>query len=220
MNDDFPMHEQTDELLVKLRRMVRTDAEVEAYLRAKQAERRVQIDKVLLACGFPKRSVRQAGFEGERWIANFDRIRLTLMQDGVVWVIVGTRGAGKTTLCTALARDVIEHGKSARFVDLDTVLSAMRTCAEEALKRFDRPQFLVIDEVFKAAGSTDYKADLLASVLRRRFDNGLDTAMTSNGTLKATARRLGATVTDRMATGGFVEANWPSFRAKLGGLNG
>ena len=217
MSDDQQIRDDVVKAMTQMRKFLRTDAEIEARLREQQAERRLKTNRALMAAGFPKRCVEVRGFEGERWNAAFDRVRASLGK-GSVWVLAGIRGSGKTTLGAALARAVLEEAKTARFVELPELIDRMRVSATETLALFGRTDFLLIDEVWSSAKPTAFQSDSLAAIVRRRFDNERDTVMTSNGQVKATLARLGPTVTSRMAIGGVIACNWPSFRAGLEGV--
>lgn len=217
-NDTEDQEEGIRAAMTKIRRMVKTDAEIEAYLRDQRRKRRAEFDRYLATVGFPLKCIKTADFIGDGWIGAFERVRVSVMAGGSVWAICGQRGGGKTTLATALARDVAERGGRARFVYACDLFDAMRQSSVEALRKLGTPELLVVDEVFGTARPTEFQVDALAAVVRRRFDNELDTVMTSNGTPKATLQRLGATITSRMVTGGVITADWPSFRAQQRGI--
>ena len=197
----------------RMRRTAMTKAEIDARLRADSLELRQKLDASLRASGFPSRCVATVEFREERWLRAAQLLTDAVMKPGAsTWLLIGTRGGGKTTMATCAARTVVTSGGRARFAYLPEVLDAMRESATATIKRLGIVRLLVIDDVATECKLTTWQRDALTTLIRRRHDNELPTVMTANSTKAATVQRLGATIASRLAQGGIISADWPSFR--------
>lgn len=205
-----------ESIMNRLRSSVRSDAEIEARRNWEQEERRKLIDTCLLAAGFPKRAVAIRKFKDERWLQAEELLTKSVIDGGGTWLLVGGRGNGKSTMAACAARAVIAKGGRVRFAYLPETLDMMRADATAGLRRVGALDLLVIDEVTGEAKLTGWQRDALTSVVRKRHDNEQPTIMTSNATKSAALQRLGATIASRLAQGGVIVADWPSFRHASG----
>ena len=205
--------EQIEAMFGRIRRTVRTAAELESRHRAEQIELRRKVDECLLASRFPRRCVATAEFSGDRWLSAERLLTASVTCGGAsTWLLIGTRGGGKSTMATCAARAVVKAGGRVRFCYLPEILDGMRESATATLKRLGSVKLLVIDDVTGDSKPTAWQRDALTTLVRLRHDNELATVLTANGTKAATVERLGATIASRLAQGGIIPADWPSFR--------
>jgi DNA replication protein DnaC len=90
-------------------------------------------------------------------------------------IIIGPSGVGKTMLAKNLAHHAVISGYSSLFITASELLNELSACATTAqlhkkIKRFIRPQLLVIDELGYLATSNQH-ADLFFEVVNRRYQN-------------------------------------------------
>ncbi len=201
------------EVFGRMSRTARTKAEIDARFQAESRALGQKVDTSLLTSGFPSRCVATVDFREDRWLRALRFLTDEVMKPGAsTWLLIGTRGGGKTTMATCAARAVVTAGGRARFAYLPEVLDAMRESATATIKRLGIVRLLVIDDVATECKLTTWQRDALTTLIRRRHDNELPTVMTANGTKAATVQRQGATIASRLAQGGIISADWPSFR--------
>ena len=202
-----------ESMFQRIQRTALTEAQLEARREAERVEFRRRVDECLLAARFPSRCVATNEITGEGW-KRAERLLTQAVSQRVAstWLVIGTRGGGKTTMATSAARAVVIAGGRARFTYLPEVLDGMREAATTTLKRLGNVGLLVIDDVATEAKMTPWQRDALTALIRRRHDNELPTVLTANGTKSAVVMRLGPTIASRLAQGGIISADWPSFR--------
>lgn len=209
------MSTRTDDVIDQAfsRMRIRSVAEMEARHRAEMAEHRRKVDTYLIAKRFPARCVMTKEFRDERWIRSESRLAESVMSQGPsTWLLIGTRGGGKSTMATCCAREVVMAGGRVRFSYLPELLDMFRESATTALKQMGSVTLLVIDDIVGDAMPTAWQRDALTSIIRRRHDNDLATVMTGNATKSAAVARLGPTIASRLSQGGIIVCDWPSFR--------
>lgn len=130
----------------------------------------------------------------------------------------GNRGSGKTQLACKLIADRCREARTARYttaIDLFLDLRAAMHSGDEkdVLKAHQAPSLLVIDDIHER-GETGWENRMLFHLLDRRYRDLTDTVLITNEKKPEAIAALGASIVDRLReSGGFVECNWPSFRA-------
>lgn len=135
-------------------------------------------------------------------------------------VLSGTYGTGKSQLACGLIEDVLDADRTGRFLYAyelrDCVMDFFRAGEgriEAALGRFLEPSLLVIDEVNSSLKDED--VNYLQRVVCKRYDKMRDTLLITNEEKDEFRKVVGPRIMDRVREcGGFVTADWPSFRAK------
>lgn len=104
-------------------------------------------------------------------------------------VLVGPNGVGKTMIAQNLAHQAVLRGRGVRFVSASEMLNELASQDSSAalgrrLRRYARPQLLVIDEVGYLSYDSRH-ADLLFEVINRRSGNpAKSTIITTNRAFK------------------------------------
>ncbi len=189
-----------------------------------------------LDAGIPPRFVAatldnyQVENEGQRaglaWAKSYAASFDDALCSGTSALLCGRTGTGKTHLAAAIAKHVADRGCSVRF---STVQRAIREVKDtwgreatvstgDALKRFTKPDLLVLDEVGVQFGS-DTERIILFDMLGERYDFVRPTILISNLPKPEVAQFLGDRVVDRMRENGgrHLVFAWDSYRAKPSG---
>ena len=201
--------------------------------RAEDATRAVVINlklNALTAAGIPLRHRERITDDGTSagWLAKRADIADRL-GSGFLIALLGNRGTGKTQLAVDIIRSVIAKQKDpfelsnkppavyARamdvFLHIKSAYSNEGMTEAAALKRFIRPQLLVIDEA-QERGQTDWENRLLTHILDVRYGDEKDTLLIGNQTEAAFKQSIGESIWSRLVeTGGVVLCDWESFRS-------
>lgn len=123
------------------------------------------------------------------WPKKIDRqcveeiLRLEFLAEPANVVLVGPNGVGKTMIVKNLAHQALLRGYTVRFTTAGEMLGDLASQSSDhslaqRLRRYCRPQLLVIDEVGYLSYGARY-ADLLFEVVTRRYQNR-SIALTTN----------------------------------------
>lgn len=164
----------------------RMDTEArEREAREKELER--SIDARLGFSGVGKR------FLGARYR---DAARLArAMEDGRNIYISGPVGTGKTSCAAAVARELIQDGKSVRFARMTDVLDSVRRSwktGEKALGHLERVPFLFLDDLGKEQ-PTGFVLECIFSLIDERSANLLPICVTTQYSPAELSSRLSQT---------------------------
>ena len=138
---------------------------------------------------------------------------------GIMVVLHGPRGTGKTQLACCLIRDACLAEVPAQyttaigfFLHVRAAFSGGPDTERAVIQAYLSPGLLVIDEIHER-GNTPWEDRLLGHVVNERYANLRSTILVTNETAQAAAKNLGASITDRVREcGWFVACDWPSFR--------
>lgn len=138
-------------------------------------------------------------------------------------IFMGLPGTGKTHLCSAIARRLLERDIAIRYVTMADMIAAVRSswargaerCEDEVLEDFTRPALLIVDEVGMQHGSESERV-IASRVFGPRYDAMLPSLVLTNEDADGLRRYLGDRVVDRLCHGGanVVPFDWPSYRPR------
>lgn len=155
------------------------------------------------------------------WKEQWEQLRGQL-GTGVIGVIIGNRGAGKTQMAVCAIRHECKEQKAARYIKaLDFFLdvrSSYRKHSDEAerviIDKHCEPNLLVIDAIENRSDS-QFENMLLNHLIDVRYDRMLDTLLIANYDEKQFATSMGPSIVDRIHECGIkIVCNWKSFRRK------
>jgi len=140
---------------------------------------------------------------------------------GFLVALLGPRGTGKTQMSVGALYMALRAERSVRytkaieiFLNIRATYSRPNACELDAINKFVEPHVLVIDEI-QMRGETAFEDRMLAYLIDKRYDAMRDTILIGNLSPDALAESLDPSIVDRMReTGGIVECNWASFRAR------
>ncbi|WP_151824189.1 ATP-binding protein [Acinetobacter bereziniae] len=139
-------------------------------------------------------------------------------------IMVGRTGTGKTHLSSAVALNVLDKRKSARYITSEDMANEIanawkRTDDSEAnaIYRFTDYDLLILDE-YGLHDRHENRLQLVHKVLYSRYDEGKATMLISNFTLDELKKDLGDRLWSRFQHDGLtlVECNWGDQRMKQG----
>jgi DNA replication protein DnaC len=144
---------------------------------------------------------------------------LAKLDQGIIAVLHGPRGTGKTQMGACLIREACLLGEPSYFTTAMGFFLHVRSSygggpdSERAVvAAYLSPTVLVIDEMHER-GNTDWEDRLLGHLVNERYAAMRSTILITNQTVDAAAKSLGTSITDRVREcGWFVECDWPSFR--------
>lgn len=135
-------------------------------------------------------------------------------------IMVGRTGTGKTHLACAVARNVLESRKYARYITsedmADEIAKAWKITDDSeanAIHRFTDYDLLILDE-YGLHDRHENRLQLVHKVLYSRYDEGKATMLISNLTLDELQKDLGDRLWSRFQHDGLtlVECNWADQR--------
>lgn len=152
------------------------------------------------------------------WAAAFDSalLHLSPLKKGVVVILCGDRGTGKTRMAAELiyilSRSLRFFCRYEVFTDYLDAIHAKIT-ADEHHNRYLTPRMLVLDEIAKA-GDSAWTENRLFHLVNTRYNDLKHTVLITAAAPEGLGNILGPSVLDRIHEGGAViHLNWPSFRS-------
>lgn len=139
-------------------------------------------------------------------------------------IMVGRTGTGKTHLACAVARNVLDKRKYARYITsedmADEIAKAWKITDDSeanAIHRFTDYDLLILDE-YGLHDRHENRLQLVHKVLYSRYDEGKATMLISNLTLDELQKDLGDRLWSRFQHDGLtlVECNWADQRMQGG----
>ena len=124
------------------------------------------------------------------WPKKIDRAQIedlftfSFLKEAENVLVLGPNGVAKTMIAQNLAYEALLLGHTVLFTTASALLSDLGSCdtprtRNQRLKRYVRPQLLVIDEVGYLSYDNAH-ADLLFEVSTRRYERGASTIVTTN----------------------------------------
>lgn len=153
---------------------------------------------------------------------------------GVLCVLIGPRGTGKTQAAVSVAKAFqwgwdttggVNTEACTRYTTAVELFMAIKETygdnaqrsEKAAVEMFVKPALLIIDEVQERAG-TEWEQRLLTAIVDRRYAALKDTILVGNLKAENVQAELGSSICSRaQETGGIYVADWTSFRAKKAG---
>jgi DNA replication protein DnaC len=138
--------------------------------------------------------------------------------------VTASPGTGKSHVAKAVAYQATLQGFDVRYVEADTEFAryALGTTAEQAalLRSFVEPDLVVLDDLFLARRISEASAELLQTVVHRRYKLRRSIVVTSNRVVQDWGKYLGdatmaTTILDRlMHRAAMLEFEGKSYRLK------
>ena len=177
--------------------------------------------RLFAAAEVPLRHSERSELDGDEWLAKFDNLK-RMLNRGMLVVVSGPRGSGKTQLAVELIRAccIAQKPQSALYatamdfyLDLKSTFSPnARETERDVCRRFCAPRLLVIDEAHERAES-EWFGRLLYHVVDKRYASLKDTLFVTNQTKTEFADALGASSKSRiLETGGFLTLEQRNYR--------
>ena len=136
-------------------------------------------------------------------------------------IMVGRTGTGKTHLACAVARNVLNKQKYARYITSEDMANEIANSwkresndsEEHAIYRFTEYDLLILDE-YGLHDRFENRLQLVHKVLYSRYDEGKSTMLISNMTLAELQKDLGDRLWSRFQHDGLtlIECNWADQR--------
>ena len=139
---------------------------------------------------------------------------------GIIAVIIGNRGAGKTQMAVCAVRQSCKEGKPALYTKaLNFFLDVRSSYRKEAIdtekniiEKYCAPFLLVIDAIENRSDSA-FENLLFNHLIDIRYDRMLDTLLIGNYDENQFATSMGPSIVDRIHECGIrIICNWKSFR--------
>ncbi|WP_168377691.1 ATP-binding protein [Acinetobacter cumulans] len=140
-------------------------------------------------------------------------------------IMVGRTGTGKTHLACAVARNVLESRKYARYITSEDIANEIANAWKKAddseanaVQRFADYDLLIVDE-YGLHDRHENRLQLVHKVLYERYDQAKPTMLISNMTIEDLQKDLGDRLWSRFQHDGLVtvECNWEDQR--IGGAS-
>lgn len=151
-----------------------------------------------------------------RWDAKYKALAARLGK-GVLAVVLGNRGTGKTTLAIGAIYQVTQSGGTALYATVLDVIRAMNAVTNTPAELIERDRFaaydlLVLDACHIRRG-TRAEDDIITDILDKRYRAMRDTILISNQTANEFFESVSHDVKDRVIeTGGKFICDWDGFR--------
>ncbi|MGE8653482.1 MAG: ATP-binding protein [Acinetobacter gandensis] len=135
-------------------------------------------------------------------------------------IMVGRTGTGKTHLACAVARNVLENRKYARYITSEDIANEIANAWKKAddseanaVQRFADYDLLIVDE-YGLHDRHENRLQLVHKVLYERYDQAKPTMLISNMTIEDLQKDLGDRLWSRFQHDGLVtvECNWEDQR--------
>jgi len=148
------------------------------------------------------------------------RVLLEKLGTGIIAVIIGSRGAGKSQMAVCAIRESCKRLKSARYEKaMNFFLDVRKTYKDnsglsenDVVEDYCKPALLVIDAVENRSESA-FENLLLNHLIDLRYDRMLDTLLIGNLTEAQFAASMGPSIVDRIHECGIkIICSWKSFR--------
>jgi DNA replication protein DnaC len=156
--------------------------------------------------------------------ACFEMHTLKFIAEGANAIIIGRPGTGKSHVAKAVAYQATLQGYAVRYLEADAELAhfALASQAEQAqlLRGYVDPDLLVLDDLFLARRISEAGAELLQSIVHRRYKLRRSIVVTSNRIVADWGKYLGdntmaSTILDRlMHHATMLEFEGKSYRLK------
>ena len=156
--------------------------------------------------------------------ACFELHTLKFIGEGANALIIGKPGTGKSHVAKAVAYQATLRGFAVRYVEADTEFAhySLAGSDEQAtmLRSWIEPDLLVLDDLFLARRIGDSAAELLQSIVHRRYKQRRSIVVTSNRVVQDWGKYLGdatmaTTILDRlMHRATMLEFEGRSYRLK------
>jgi DNA replication protein DnaC len=117
--------------------------------------------------------------------------------------LYGTVGSGKTHIAVATLKEVVKQSTSVRWIVFDDLVQLLKSNFEhndedEVIMKFCQCKYLFIDDL-GAGRNTEYAADVLQRIIRRRLSNGMHKVfITSNLTLAELSEKIDDRIASRV----------------------
>lgn len=186
---------------------------------AKQRVDTGPITELINAADIPKRHLKRPCLSGDVWIQKFETLK-QLLGTGFICALCGPQGTGKTQMAAETIKANAATLHSSRFASAMDFFIALKqsydpeekTSESGILTRFSKPRLLILDEMDERA-ETDWENRLLFHLINRRYNELKDTVLISRRSRAEFEGSLGKSIASRIQeTGGFIIADWPSYR--------
>ncbi len=139
--------------------------------------------------------------------ACFELHALKFITEGINGLLIGKPGTGKSHIAKAVAYQATLQGYEVRYVEADSAFAhyCLASPAEQArlLKAMLEPDLLVLDDLFLARRISEAAAELLQTLVHRRYKLRRSIVVTSNRVVQDWGKYLGdntmsTTILDRL----------------------
>jgi DNA replication protein DnaC len=156
--------------------------------------------------------------------ACFELHTLKFITEGANALIIGKTGTGKSHVAKAVAYQATLQGYNVRYEEADSAFAQFSLASPheqgKRLKELLEPDLLVLDDMFLARRISDASAELLQTVVHRRYKLRRSIVVTSNRVVQDWGKYLGdntmsTTILDRlMHRSALLEFEGKSYRLK------